>query len=240
MVELSGELVRHLCMVVCDDVAAISEWDGDPTDTERRYKAGTVNACEEIKYRIEHMDLAASLADTNERIPARKLLESAAPEPRDGSRADMERSANRLREQVEETAKLFEPAAALDALTEADRTRIVSIVAEFGTNNEWQRNVELYLAGKREAAAALLALQSRVAELQERPPNSQRWSDAEMQAALATARAEGGSPLGRDADWAIAMGHALGLDSGFRVPIIPSVEAFKELFAAIRAKGNTA
>jgi hypothetical protein len=41
--------------------------------------------------------------------------------------------------------------------------------------------------------------------------------------------------LGRDGDWILAMGHALGLDSGYRVPIVPTVEAFKELFASIQA-----
>lgn len=39
----------------------------------------------------------------------------------------------------------------------------------------------------------------------------------------------------RDRDWILAMGHALGLDSGHRVPIVPSVEEFKRLFAALTA-----
>lgn len=37
------------------------------------------------------------------------------------------------------------------------------------------------------------------------------------------------------ADWVLAMAKALGMDSGFRIPIVPDVEAFKDLFAAVRA-----
>jgi len=43
------------------------------------------------------------------------------------------------------------------------------------------------------------------------------------------------SPLGRDADWALARAKALGTDSGYSIPIVPSVEAFRELFAAVRS-----
>jgi hypothetical protein len=42
----------------------------------------------------------------------------------------------------------------------------------------------------------------------------------------------------RDQDWVLAIGHALGLDSGFEIPIVPEVEPFKELFEAIKAKGK--
>jgi hypothetical protein len=42
------------------------------------------------------------------------------------------------------------------------------------------------------------------------------------------------NPMGRDADWVLAIGHALGLDSGYRVPIVPSVEEFKRLFTDVR------
>ena len=41
----------------------------------------------------------------------------------------------------------------------------------------------------------------------------------------------------RDTDWILAMASALGPDSGFRVPIVPTPEAFKELFAAL--SGNS-
>jgi hypothetical protein len=37
----------------------------------------------------------------------------------------------------------------------------------------------------------------------------------------------------RDRDWILAMGDALGLDSGFSVPIIPETAPFKKLFADI-------
>lgn len=40
----------------------------------------------------------------------------------------------------------------------------------------------------------------------------------------------------RDRDWVLAIGHALGLESGFMVPIAPEVEPFKELFAAVRSE----
>lgn len=52
------------------------------------------------------------------------------------------------------------------------------------------------------------------------------------QAALAT---KASSPLGRDADWALAMAEALDSDSGYSVPIVPSPDAFRALFAAVRA-----
>ena len=38
----------------------------------------------------------------------------------------------------------------------------------------------------------------------------------------------------RDKDWILAIGHALGLDSGFKVPIVPEVEPFQRLFAELR------
>ena len=38
----------------------------------------------------------------------------------------------------------------------------------------------------------------------------------------------------RDRDWILAMGHALGLKSGFDVPIVPEVEPFQRMFAAVR------
>lgn len=40
----------------------------------------------------------------------------------------------------------------------------------------------------------------------------------------------------RDADWIWAIAQALGTDSGFNVPIVPDVEAFRKLFEAVRAK----
>jgi hypothetical protein len=43
------------------------------------------------------------------------------------------------------------------------------------------------------------------------------------------------SPLGRDADWVLAMGEALGMNSGYSVPIVPTPEAFRRLFDAVRA-----
>jgi hypothetical protein len=39
--------------------------------------------------------------------------------------------------------------------------------------------------------------------------------------------------LGRDVEWILAMGHALGMGSGIAVPVAPNVEAFRELFAAL-------
>jgi hypothetical protein len=45
-----------------------------------------------------------------------------------------------------------------------------------------------------------------------------------------------GSPLGRDADWALAMGAALGTDSGYSIPIVPEPQAFRQLFDAIRQR----
>jgi hypothetical protein len=39
----------------------------------------------------------------------------------------------------------------------------------------------------------------------------------------------------RDRDWILAMAEALGTDSQYMVPIVPSVEAFRTLFAAVRA-----
>jgi hypothetical protein len=39
----------------------------------------------------------------------------------------------------------------------------------------------------------------------------------------------------RDTDWVLAMAEALGTDSGYSVPIVPTAEAFRELFAAIRS-----
>jgi len=38
----------------------------------------------------------------------------------------------------------------------------------------------------------------------------------------------------RDRDWILAMAYALGLDSGYEVPIVPEVEVFKRFFAALR------
>lgn len=43
-----------------------------------------------------------------------------------------------------------------------------------------------------------------------------------------------GASSQRDVDWILAMGHALGMDSGIQIPIVPSVERFKELFQAVR------
>jgi hypothetical protein len=40
----------------------------------------------------------------------------------------------------------------------------------------------------------------------------------------------------RDMAWILAMGHALGLGSGFSVPIVPKAESFRKLFAEIREK----
>ena len=40
----------------------------------------------------------------------------------------------------------------------------------------------------------------------------------------------------RDKDWILAMGHALGLNSGFNVPIAPEAEPFRKLFAEIRER----
>jgi hypothetical protein len=42
------------------------------------------------------------------------------------------------------------------------------------------------------------------------------------------------SELGRDHDWILAMAAALGTNSGFSVPIVPTKEAFEALFADIR------
>lgn len=39
----------------------------------------------------------------------------------------------------------------------------------------------------------------------------------------------------RNTDWVLAMAEALGTDSGYSVPIVPTAEAFRELFAAIRS-----
>ena len=39
----------------------------------------------------------------------------------------------------------------------------------------------------------------------------------------------------RDTDWILAIGAALGMDSGFSIPIVPEVEPFRQLFAALRA-----
>jgi hypothetical protein len=56
----------------------------------------------------------------------------------------------------------------------------------------------------------------------------------------ATASQESSSPLGRDADWALAMAQALGTNSGYSVPIIPDVDAFRKLFDAFRASQESA
>ena len=48
----------------------------------------------------------------------------------------------------------------------------------------------------------------------------------------ATAR----SDSDRDTDLILAMGHALGLNSGFEVPIVPEVEVFKRFFASLRSE----
>jgi hypothetical protein len=56
----------------------------------------------------------------------------------------------------------------------------------------------------------------------------------------ATPRSE---PPDRDKDWVLAMAHALGLDSGFEIPIVPEVEVFKRFFASLRSEtpaGGTA
>jgi hypothetical protein len=39
----------------------------------------------------------------------------------------------------------------------------------------------------------------------------------------------------RDKDWILAMADALGMQSGFNVPIVPEPEPFRKLFAEIRA-----
>ena len=44
----------------------------------------------------------------------------------------------------------------------------------------------------------------------------------------------------RDTDWILAIGHALGLDSGYEVPIVPEVQAFKNLFAEIQKQAGIA
>ena len=40
----------------------------------------------------------------------------------------------------------------------------------------------------------------------------------------------------RDRDWILALGYAVGMDSGFMVPIVPKVEPCKQLFDAIRTE----
>jgi hypothetical protein len=42
----------------------------------------------------------------------------------------------------------------------------------------------------------------------------------------------------RDRDWILAISNALGLDSGHRVPIVPSVDEFKRLFADVAASAS--
>jgi len=44
----------------------------------------------------------------------------------------------------------------------------------------------------------------------------------------------------RDVDWILAIGHALGLDSGYYVPVVPEVQAFKNLFAEIQKQAMIA
>ena len=44
----------------------------------------------------------------------------------------------------------------------------------------------------------------------------------------------------RDKDWILAMGYALGLNSGHEIPIVPEVEVFKRFFAALRASPSEA
>lgn len=46
------------------------------------------------------------------------------------------------------------------------------------------------------------------------------------------------SPLGRDADWALAMAQALGADSNYEVPIVPDPDAFRKLFNNIRDRAR--
>ena len=50
-------------------------------------------------------------------------------------------------------------------------------------------------------------------------------------------RSEPAQPVAskRDTDWILAIGAALGMDSGFSIPIVPEVEPFRQLFAALRA-----
>ena len=44
----------------------------------------------------------------------------------------------------------------------------------------------------------------------------------------------------RDRAWILAMGHALGLNSGYEIPIVPEIEVFKRFFAALRAANSDA
>lgn len=68
-------------------------------------------------------------------------------------------------------------------------------------------------------------------------------TDADQEAALYIYRAMTGTtrehtpPSGND--WVLAIAHALGLNRGFNVPIVPSVEEFRKLFAAVRASTPT-
>ncbi len=58
---------------------------------------------------------------------------------------------------------------------------------------------------------------------------------AAADAELETLRAE---VKNRDRDWILAIGHALGLDNNYQVPIAPEVEPFKKLFAEIRGRAS--
>jgi hypothetical protein len=46
--------------------------------------------------------------------------------------------------------------------------------------------------------------------------------------------------MDRDQEWIIAMATALGTSSGMRVPIVPDVRPFRELFDALMAKEREA
>lgn len=42
----------------------------------------------------------------------------------------------------------------------------------------------------------------------------------------------------RDKDWTLAIGYALGFDSGFNIPIVPEPREFNKLFDAIAAEAR--
>jgi hypothetical protein len=66
---------------------------------------------------------------------------------------------------------------------------------------------------------------------------AQAWCQKEIDEwiALYTRPSPAANIQARDTDWVLAMAEALGTDSGYSVPIVPTADAFRELFSAIRS-----
>jgi hypothetical protein len=98
-----------------------------------------------------------------------------------------------------------------------------------------------WLTGYRTGSVMDLACR-RFAEVKERKPNCDDFTDLTWVNGYAKClldTKQGNSPdvtSDRDMAWILAIGHALGLDSGYMVPIVPTVEQFKLLFEEVRKR----